>query len=639
RRTMKVKGISFFELHAEKFVLGLAVLLLLAVVAMQFLGGGSTVRVDNREVGVGEVNSILKQRAEALASRLRADAPSGVDLFDGEPPVMIDTFSESIASSISPRSDLPKGQPALASTLVPSDIADVAWYHEPRFAGVAIGEVVQTSDAVTAQGWGSLASLGGRFESEATSFDLTWLTPSVRIDLASLRNELLRNAPRANPPRLPIPGVWHNDALMIVDVVFERQEQLDGGWGPVEAVAAFPTQDSYRPYVATADASLRDDAFEELARAARQLEILQPDFVEVVNGSFVAPIDAPTASAADPQAAAAGEEVSRLRRELQRYRQDEARTKARLDELGGPVRDDEEKPAGRPGGRDRGRDSGSAGGGAAPPGGGGLGSGSGMQGRRGAGDEAQDEATRRRRVALSERLQRIASQIARTEAEIARVAPGLETGGSTVEIPNVNEDASIVAWTHDLDVRPGSVYRYRARVEVYNPFFARTTQLVPEQQSLANGFTISSVASEWSPSVRVSPPVSFFLARAVPGEGGLGLGTASMEVFAFRDGKRRSESFSVQPGDVIGSPATVRRGGKVLAEVDFTTGWFVVDILEDPSRDDVSGGDRAKGAIVLVARVEDPSVIEARYVEVDRSSETRRRFVDEVRTAADAEAG
>jgi hypothetical protein len=240
---------------------------------------------------------------------------------------------------------------------------------------------------------------------------------------------------------------------------------------------------------------------------------------------------------------------------------------------------------------------------------------------------------------LSERLQRIASQIARTEAEIARVAPGLETSGSTVEIPNVNEDASIVAWTHDLEVKPGSVYRYRARVEVYNPFFARTTQLVPEQQSLANGFTVSSVASEWSPSVRVSPPVSFFLARAVPGEGGLGLGTASMEVFAFRDGKRRSESFSVQPGDVIGSPATVRRGGKVLAEVDFTTGWFIVDILEDPSRDDVSGGDRAKGAIVLVARVEDPSVIEARYVEVDRSSETRRRFVDEARSAADAEAG
>ncbi|MGA1709617.1 MAG: hypothetical protein ACO4CI_13120, partial [Phycisphaerales bacterium] len=176
---------------------------------------------------------------------------------------------------------------------------------------------------------------------------------------------------------------------MIVDVVFERQEQMDGGWGPVESVAAFPTQDSYRPYVATADASLRDDVFEELARAARQLEILQPDFVEVVNGSFVPPIDAPAASAADPQAAAAGEEASRLRRELQRYRQDEARTKARLDELGGPVRDDEEKPAGRPGGRDRGRDSGSAGGGAAPPGGGGLGSGSGMQGRRGAGDEAQ----------------------------------------------------------------------------------------------------------------------------------------------------------------------------------------------------------------------------------------------------------
>lgn len=636
---MKVKGISFFELHAEKLVLGVAVLLLLVVVAMQFLGGGASVRVDNREVGVGEVNSILRQRAEALAARLRADAPAGVDLFEGEPPVMIGTFTEAIASSISPRTGLPKGQPALASMLVPSDIADVAWYHEPRFPGVAIGEVVQTSDAVTAQGWASLAELGGRFESEPSTFDVTWLTPSIRIDLASLRNELLRNSPKATPPRLPIPSIWHNEALMLVDVVFERQRQVDGGWGAIETVSAFPTQDSYRSYLATADASLRDDVFEELARPARQLEILQPDFVESVNGSFVPPIDSPVVSASDPDLAAAGEEVARLRRELQRYRQDEARTKTRLDDLGGPVRDDEEKPAGRPGGRDRGRDDGASGGGAAPPRGGGLGSGSGMQGRRGAGDEAQDEATRRRRIALSERLQRIASQISRTEEQIMRLAPGMEATAAGVEIPDVDVDAAIVAWTHDLDVVPGSVYRYRARVEVYNPFFARTTQLVPEQQSLASGFTIASVASEWSPPVRVAPPVSFFLARAVPGEGGLGLGTASMEVYAFRDGKRRSESFSVQPGDVIGSMATVRRGGRVLAEVDFSTGWFVVDILEDPSRDDVSGGDRAKGAIVLVARVDDPNTIEARYVEFDRASESRRRFSDEVRAAADAEAG
>ena len=239
---MKVKGISFFELHAEKFVLGLAVLLLLAVVAMQFVGGGSTVRVDNREVGVGEVNSILKQRAEALAARLREDAPSGVDLFDGEPPVMIGSFSEAIASSISPRTELPKGQPALASILVPSDIADVAWYHEPRFSGVSIGEVVQTSDAVTTQGWGALAPLGGRFESEPTTFDLTWLTPSVRIDLTAFRNELLRNAPKASPPRLPIPSIWHNETLMLVDVVFERQEQTATGWGSIEVVARASSQ-------------------------------------------------------------------------------------------------------------------------------------------------------------------------------------------------------------------------------------------------------------------------------------------------------------------------------------------------------------------------------------------------------------
>jgi len=633
---MKVKGISFFELHAEKFVLGLAVLILVAVIALQFLGGGSTVRVDNREVGVGEVNGLLRQRAQQLADRLRDDAPSGVDLFEGEVPLVVESFREDMTAPLLDAGGLAPSRPSLASALVPSDIAEVVWYYEPRFSGVAMGEIVQTADALTEEGWQQLQPLGGRFDGAVGELDVTWISPSAVVDLAALREELQRSQPRASPARQAVPSLWFNERLYLVDVVFERQELANGQWGESVVVPAFPTQDSFRADAATADAALRDAMFEELSQAARQLEILQPEFVATRNSNFVAPLPVEATAPSDAAAPAVSDEVRRLRRELQRLRQDEARTKSRLDELGGPVRDDEQKPGDRPSGRGGGRDAGDGGagggGGTAPPRGGGLGSGSGMQGRRGTGDAAQDEATKRRRIALTKRLETIATSISRTESDLSKVAPGLASGGAAVALPSMDKDPSIVVWTHDLGVEPNRTYRYRARIDVYNPFFARTNQMVPQQQSLASGFTLGTAFSDWSAPVQVSPPVGFFLTRATPGEGSLGLGTATIEVFAFRDGLRRSATFSVQPGDVIGGVESVRRAGQPDAQIDFSTGWYVMDIIEDPSRDQVSGNERTRGVVVLVGRL---GAIdrEERFPESDRGNPLRRKFADEVEAA------
>lgn len=255
-----------------------------------------------------------------------------------------------------------------------------------------------------------------------------------------------------------------------------------------------------------------------------------------------------------------------------------------------------------------------------------------MQGRRGAGDAAQDEATKRRRIALTKRLETIATSISRTESDLSKVAPGLASGGAAVALPSMDKDPSIVVWTHDLGVVPNRTYRYRARIDVYNPFFARTNQMVPQQQSLAAGFTLGTAFSDWSAPVQVSPPVGFFLTRATPGEGSLGLGTATIEVFAFRDGLRRSATFSVQPGDVIGGVESVRRAGQPDAQIDFSTGWYVMDIIEDPSRDQVSGNERTRGVVVLVGRL-GASDREERFPESDRGNPLRRKFADEVEAA------
>ena len=43
----------------------------------------------------------------------------------------------------------------------------------------------------------------------------------------------------------------------------------------------------------------------------------------------------------------------------------------------------------------------------------------------------------------------------------------------------------MLVWTHDLSVEPGATYRYRCRVFLYNPLFARSRQLLEAQQERA----------------------------------------------------------------------------------------------------------------------------------------------------------
>ena len=62
---------------------------------------------------------------------------------------------------------------------------------------------------------------------------------------------------------------------------------------------------------------------------------------------------------------------------------------------------------------------------------------------------------------------------------------------------DLSGDQAII-WAHDLEVEPGRTYHYRFVVELYNPFFGQTINLLEEQQDLAESLTISSAASAWS---------------------------------------------------------------------------------------------------------------------------------------------
>ncbi len=129
---------------------------------------------------------------------------------------------------------------------------------------------------------------------------------------------------------------------------------------------------------------------------------------------------------------------------------------------------------------------------------------------------------------------------------------------------------------------------------------------------------LASKTSSPSAAVTVDPPVAVFVTDAQSNGGSLGLGQARIELYRFFDGARRAETVQVQPGDRIGRVADRRRDSS--GSVDFTTDWYVVDILE-------SQGDDG-GATVLLRRTGDETIV-VRSPRDDLSSVDRARFEDE----------
>jgi hypothetical protein len=91
--------------------------------------------------------------------------------------------------------------------------------------------------------------------------------------------------------------------------------------------------------------------------------------------------------------------------------------------------------------------------------------------------------------------------------------------------------------------------------------------------------------------------VRFFVTRAIVADGSLALGSAQVEVYKLLGGQWRKSETSVQPGERIG-----RIDNKGAQPVDFTTQYFVIDVVEDldtsrgPS---TAGKDRRPGLVVV----------------------------------------
>ncbi|MBC23148.1 MAG: hypothetical protein CMJ32_04440 [Phycisphaerae bacterium] len=609
---MKVKGIPFWEQHIEKFVFGAVVLVLLAVVVMQFMSP-NMVKLGSEEVGLGDVDDKLVEKANRINSGLKTTNPELRASVMEQLPGWKATFQQGLGQGVSPSGSLTRTMPIVAGALMPSGVGGEALFNVPTIPVPRMHAVVQTADAIDSSIVDDDPMLSSHTpESTSSLVDITWATPVTVIDVDGLRDSLADSRTDGDLEYRAVPANWYNNGVHIVDVVFERQSRDDTGrWSAPVVIQPVGPGLNYRDQLSadSIDSALRDEIFFTLAKPSQQRELLQPPFYQSHNDNFKGSRAGFAVSASD--------EASRIPQECQELLEEQKARQAkiddlaeRLEELGGPVRDDESDP-------DDGR-GGSSGGGL---GGGGLGGG-GFSGKKSTGGKSTDGKNFNARKNLTKRLQNENEKLQETLDSIAQNCPMLlEESVEEVQIVDLATVDQIEAWCHDVTIEPDKSYRYRSRVRIYNPFFARETQLSAEQADLSDQFVLESVASEWSVPISITPDMSLFVGSASPEGGKLGMGRATIEIFRLKEGERIRESFSVQPGDRIG--AGQGNGG---GAGDFLTDWYVVDIIRDPA--DTSSNNPV--GIVVLGNVNDPGQRQIRYPARDKASQARQDLIEDM---------
>lgn len=138
--------------------------------------------------------------------------------------------------------------------------------------------------------------------------------------------------------------------------------------------------------------------------------------------------------------------------------------------------------------------------------------------------------------------------------------------------PAAWQGGNIISFQHDDAVTPGKSYRYRMRYLILNPVYGQLAAAA--EPKIAQQFKWESAWSDWTDTVNVSSKLNFFVANQIT----TGATSVSVEVFQFVKGKMTSKTFTVQPGDVI--------GGTDSALAEFNTGYTLVDIRRDPTKNE-----------------------------------------------------
>ncbi len=128
---------------------------------------------------------------------------------------------------------------------------------------------------------------------------------------------------------------------------------------------------------------------------------------------------------------------------------------------------------------------------------------------------------------------------------------------------------------YDLTVERGKTYRYRMRVNMFNPLYKRGD--LSEEQKAENDkkFVLASEASEWTQPVAFESGQHIYVVDAKPKTK-----QATFEVWHIFDGVWTRSTFTASPGDMIGGKASVPfLDGEV--EIDLSLDAVLVDVKEE----------------------------------------------------------
>ena len=130
---MKTKGITVWEQHAEKIVLGLSGLLFVALVAKQFIGNPNVIQQDGEQVGPADIDQLLIDEAEGLLALMdsSAQAPVQIDEQKLAAPYLSDHMTEPLIL----RTKLVFAEPNIVPGFGKATITDDRIFYEPVVSG------------------------------------------------------------------------------------------------------------------------------------------------------------------------------------------------------------------------------------------------------------------------------------------------------------------------------------------------------------------------------------------------------------------------------------------------------------------------------------------------------------------------
>jgi hypothetical protein len=664
---MKMKNIGFFEANFEKFLLGLA-LLVVAVSTYYFVfSTPNEIELNNQPAQPSEVDNVVYSEAQRLQAQLSSELVAD-PLKNLKVPDYTANFVGKLGQAATPVSEftIPMGGLAFKSDKIIDDPGGAPKpFFEPAIPTPTI--VAQAADmgAINEAEVDAIPELKTAL-GDGPPYDTAWVSVVGQFSMADMVKQLTQ---AEDDRHRMIPPDWWKTTFAIVDVQLARQQQNPDGTWPAddkyELVATLPGKLSFRG-VPRDPTPQQASEYLKLINQHRGVVIQQP-FYELANDRvWVAP--EPVDETVEVAAGDVKEQVRELERQMRLKLARVRIIEQQITRLKSPRSTNRPTPGGgRPGGFE------------------GLEGVSGEFGEFGPSAPTAPRSTGGSSI-LEKRVQRLTDQANQIKLELKELQDqykklttgedtpagrrpatparrpgatpypgefggefgefGPEFGGEFGEFGpgapaprrddaalNILGTETVDLWASDLGVEPGKTYRYRMRVTVVNVLFRKPGLPEAQQKANENKFLVDSAWSDWGKPVAIEKVQHFFVMSASPQPEP---GQATFENWKFYNGQWYRAEFSVHPGDPIGGKAMAADPTGQKVEVDFATGGYLVDIDFNYIVRARLGNLPRKTQVVMY--IMDGQLMQRR-VDLDKDDPMRRQLQDKMRSGIAAGPG